>query len=210
MSQRFDAIGSAADCKEDFKDRTLPHDTCTHQYTRSIDTMTKSSILVKICLFFVSLHGLQISVAIGRSNMKTHYYNQRLESILNSWDMADKAERIHLLTDYYSAQTELEAFQSPHARDFVYQYILHQEDDGIDRWIVDEAFDIANQRNKERKSGLAYGGRWEVPFGFHYRHRFNLTSLEKFGVEELRDLILKIRDGESEVERHLSENPETR
>ena len=38
-----------------------------------------------------------------------------------------------------------------------------------------------------------------MPFGFHYRHRFNLTSLEKFGVEELRELVWKVRDGESEM-----------
>jgi len=60
----------------------------------------------------------------------------------------------------------------------------------IDQWIVDEALEVANQRDKGRKPGVAYGGRWwEVPFGFHYRHRFNLTSQEKFGVEELRELI---------------------
>jgi len=70
----------------------------------------------------------------------------------------------------------------------------------IDQWIVDEALEVANQRDKGRKSSVAYGGRWwEVPFGFPYRHRFNLTSLEKFGVEELRELVWKVRDGESEM-----------
>ncbi|KAG4416193.1 hypothetical protein IFR04_010650 [Cadophora malorum] len=95
--------------------------------------MAKASILTKICLFFVALHGLQISVAIGRSTMRTHYNNQHLEEILNSWDFTDSTEGVRVLTDYYSAQTKLEAFQSLHARHFIYQYILHQEDNGIDR-----------------------------------------------------------------------------
>lgn len=65
--------------------------------------------------------------------MRTHYNNQHLEEILNSWDVTDSTEGVRVFTDYYSAQTKLEAFQSLHARHFIYQYILHQEDNGIDR-----------------------------------------------------------------------------
>ncbi|PVH84000.1 hypothetical protein DL98DRAFT_528856 [Cadophora sp. DSE1049] len=113
--------------------------------------MTKSTILVKICLFFIVLHGIQISIALGSSTMRTYYNSQRLESIFSTWDNTDRTERIQLFTHYYSEQTELEAFQSPHAVDFVDQHILRQEDDGIERRMIDEALDIADQRDKERK-----------------------------------------------------------
>ncbi|KAK0113428.1 hypothetical protein ONS95_013686 [Cadophora gregata] len=209
MSQQIDATFQAKDCESPIQSINNPQNVNPLQITRPIEKMTKFSILVKICVFFFALHGIQISIALGRSTLRTYYNNQHLESILRAWEITDKAERIQLFTNYYAEQTELKAFQTPHAIDFVFQHMHSPGDDFVEQWMFDEALNIADQEDKERKSGLAYGGPWwEVPFGLHYRHRFNLTSLEKFGVEELRDLVWDMYQSEFEMEKRRKRSEE--
>ncbi|CZT44764.1 uncharacterized protein RSE6_04985 [Rhynchosporium secalis] len=161
--------------------------------------LTKTAIFAKILSFCVILHLAQFCLSVGRWTLIQHTNNKQMELLIGSWDGSCMAERSQLVLDYYAKQTKLKAFLPWEAKEFVYQHLANSEK-GLERVMVAKALKDVGKIDRQKKLRLGCGAMWyEIPFGFHYRHCFNLTDAEKFGIDALRELVNGIRNSEVQV-----------